>query len=76
MSAVTSRYPDMVHMYFHTVSKSKPNITVHDVSKYRANHIRFKLVEVLQTKAKQFILHILSIADSQTHQISTWHLIQ
>jgi len=65
----------MVQMYFETVSHNKPSVTSYYFPEYRAYHVRLQLVTALQTNANHLILHILSIADSQTHQISAWQFI-
>ena len=65
----------MVQMYFETVTLFESCIALNQLPEYGLAHIRFKLVAAKQTNANQFILYVLSIADSDTHQISTWHII-
>ena len=59
----------MVQMYFEIVSQTKPSITLNDLPQDIPNVIRLKLVTASQTNAYHLILHILTIADSQSYQI-------
>ena len=65
----------MVQMHFETFSHSKPSITLRDLPKHVPDDIRFKLVTALETNANHLILHILSITDPQSLQISIRHFI-
>ena len=67
--------PYMVQIYFRTVNQTEFFNTLKDLSDYGPDHIKFNVVPATQTNANHFILHVLSIADSEIHQISTWHVI-
>ena len=60
----------MVQMNFQTVSQTKPSIALNDFGNNFPNQIRFQLVTASETNVNYFILHILSVSNSQPHQIS------
>jgi hypothetical protein len=75
-STVSSWHPDMVQMHFETVSQNKPSVALNNIPQYVPDHIRFKLGPAPQTNSNHFILYILSVADSQPHEIPTRHFIK
>jgi len=58
---------NLFRLYFETVSQIKPSNALYDFPEYRPYHVSLQLVTASQTNANHIILHIISIADSQTH---------
>jgi len=61
----------MVQMNLKKVTQTKPTVALNNLPLHVPDHISFKLVPVSQTNANHFILHNLSVVNSQPYEIST-----